>query len=62
MTYHCYAEWRLCLVPFMLSVTCKPLMLSVAMLNGILRNGVMLNAIILSVAKLNFIKLSVVAP
>jgi hypothetical protein len=53
----CYADCRLCLVSFMLSVTNKPFMLRVVMLNVIMLSVVMLNVIMLSV-----VMLSIVAP
>ncbi len=43
-----------------LSVTCKPLMLSVIMLNIVMLNVVMLSVIILSVVMLSLVMLSVI--
>jgi hypothetical protein len=40
-----YAQCHLCSVPFMLSVTYKPFMLSAIMLNVVLLSAIMLNVI-----------------
>ncbi len=44
-------------MPFVLSVTNKPLMLSVIMLNDIMLNVVMLNVVMLNVVMLNVVAL-----
>jgi hypothetical protein len=45
MAGHCYAECHLCLLLLMLSVTYKPLMLSVIMLNVIMLSVIMLSLV-----------------
>ncbi len=52
MVGYCYAECHLCYVSIMLSVTNKPIMLSV----------ILLPVVMLSVIMLNVVKMSVVAP
>jgi hypothetical protein len=47
--WHCYAECQLCSASYMLSVTYKPFMLSVTMLNVVMLSGIMLNVVALAV-------------
>jgi hypothetical protein len=59
---HCYTECHLCCLSLKLSVTNKPLILSVIMLNGVMLSVIMLNSFMLSVIMLNGVMLSIVAP
>ncbi len=62
MAEHCNAECRFCCVSLMPSVTDKPFMLSVVMLNVIMLSIVMPNAVMLRVVMPNVVMLSVLAP
>jgi hypothetical protein len=48
-----YSECHLCRVSFLLSVTCKPFMTSVILLNDIMLNVITLNVVMLSVVAPN---------
>jgi hypothetical protein len=56
----CYAERNLCWVPLVLSVSSKPVMLSVVRLSVVMLSVVMLSVIMLSVVMLSVVMLSVV--
>jgi hypothetical protein len=62
MPEHCYAECRLFLVSFMLSVRNKPFLLRIIMLSVIRLSVITLSVITLSVIMLSVIMQSVMAP
>ncbi len=67
MADHCYAECHLFIMSLMLSVTYKPFILSVIMLNYVVLSAFILSVIVqcvimLSVVMLNVVMLSVMTP